>query len=114
MLFESCVALTFARGSLEDELRLPGAAVLSAVLYSGYALGRAVFDSTNRYVAAALFPAQLEEIFALMRFSEGLAATVALWICPCLDGAPIDWMLIVAAGLAVPGYAAAEYLSRAR
>lgn len=66
----------------------------------------------RRYVAASLFPGQLEDIFALTRFGEGLSATVAFLICPCPAGFPVDWMLVGSAGLAIPSYALAEWLHK--
>ena len=86
----SFVTIRIYPGSLALAERMPGAAVLIGGLYLCYAAGRAVWESTNRFVSASLFPANLEEIFALIRFGEGLAATTAFLICPCRTGFPID------------------------
>lgn len=97
--------------------QMPEAAWLAIGCYLAYAAGRGVWESTNRYVSAALFPQQLEEIFALIRFSEGISATTLFLMCgrgtsiDCHSGSPIDNTLVVVGALALPCYFAAEWLS---
>ena len=63
-------------------------------------------------LTAALFPDNLEEIFALIRFGEGISATSAFLICPCANGRPVDVLLASTALVALPCYASAEWMSR--
>ena len=110
------IALAVA-GSVSTLEEMPLAAYLAIGCYLAYAVGRGVWDSTNRYVSAALFPRNLAEIFALIRFFEGISATTLFLLCgagspvSCHDGQPIDTTLVVLGALALPCYYFAESLN---
>lgn len=79
--------------------------------YVGWGIGRGVFDSTFRALAATLFPHQLEAIFAAVRFGEGLAATIAFKLCPCVGGAPLTAIILVLGSAALGCYWLAEHIN---
>eukprot|EP00966_Prymnesium_polylepis_P189485 4390661-Prymnesium_polylepis.2 len=79
--------------------------------YIFYGLARGVWESTNRAISASLFPHHLEQIFALIRFSEGLAASIGFFICPCLDGEPIATLVVVFGSIALFAYWGAEHIN---
>jgi hypothetical protein len=116
------VAYGMVGGQDEQLLSQPNATWLICSMYLAYAWGRAVWESTSRHVSAALFPQNVEEIFAIIRFGEGLAATTFFLLCgyiaPDIDcqsaSNPINYTIVVMALLAFVGYPAAESLSKAK
>ena len=79
--------------------------------YLGYGIGRGAFDSAFRALCACLFPHRLEQIFALTRFGEGAAASIAFSICPCEYGVPINAMLVAMGSIAMVTYYIAERIN---
>ena len=61
-------------------------------------------------MSAALFPRQLEQIFALIRFAEGLAATIGFLLCPA-DGQPIMQVVYIFGPVSLLCYVFAEYIN---
>ena len=108
--------------SIMDEARTAGERQTSSageiseayllVYYVGYGVGRGVFDSVNRVLTAKMLPDNLEQGFALMRFGEGLFATITFAICPCLFGQPLVPMLIGFGCLALLSYVVLELWKR--
>ena len=79
--------------------------------YIAYGAARGVWESANRALSAELFPHRLEQIFALIRFGEGLAASIGFAICPCDGGEPIKTVILVCGPVSVLCYWLAEHLN---
>ena len=86
-------------------------ALTKELMWGGWGIGRGVFDSTFRALAATLFPHQLEAIFAAVRFGEGLAAIIAFKLCPCVGGAPLTAIILVLGSAVLGCYWLAEHIN---
>ena len=80
--------------------------------YTCYGIGRGIFDSSNRELCANFFPGDLENIYALIRFTESMAALIMFNICPCYNGVPIDTTVIFAGCVSIACYTQVTKLDR--
>ena len=93
---------------------LPSSQWCVPVLYVvGYGVGRGVFDSSLRVLYATLFPTRLEQIFALSRVGEGVAAAASFLICPCHHGRPLQVITIVVGAVALVSHGVIERMNPA-
>ena len=87
-----------------------GGLYVPVIYYLCYGIGRAAFDSTLRLLAAVCLPDNLEQIFALLRFTEAIAGVVGFSVCPCKIGWPVSQIILVVGALALVGYWVVEHL----
>jgi len=88
---------------------------LIIIYYLGYGCGRGVFDSANRALCTALFaPEHHPQIFALLRFGEGIAATIAFSAFPVTSGMPLEAFILTVGTISLLGYGLAEHINKPR